>query len=145
MTKIAQDPSTPMIRPRLEAFAQAIALGRTPVEAAIEAGYAPPRNHLRLRLKLTEKRVEHLRTLLGGGNTRELAPIIEQMIRLAGKAAELETASGLASARGLLAEAARLKQLLPESPTSATAATSTAPAAPALSREEWLAAFGRPT
>lgn len=104
-------------RSRGEAFAQALAGGASPGRAWAEAGYVGHGHRARRRAahpSVTQRVAE-----IGREKTlaaKDLTPVIEEMMRLATTAGELNTVAGLTAARGLLAEAARLKGLLPEPP-----------------------------
>ena len=66
----------------------------------------------------------------GLGGSGDLAPVINEMRRLAVAAGELGTAAGMMAAKGFLVEAARLKGMLP---------VELAPLPRRLTNEEWLA------
>ncbi len=101
--------------PRWEAFANARAREVPTIEAARIAGYAKP-NQSAASL---ERRPE-IRGRIGvilerrrGGGSPDLGGLIDRLIALADKAAETADARAIDVARGCLAEAGRLKQLLP--------------------------------
>jgi hypothetical protein len=122
---------------RREKFAQALALGSAPSDAWVEAGYThfPPRARRRAERPDVASRVAEIqqeRAL----KAWDLVPVIEQLMALATAAGNLGTAAGMREARGLLAEAGKLKSLAPHpEPT-------VYPRLPDLTTEEWIKAFG---
>jgi hypothetical protein len=58
-------------------------------------------------------RVEEIMRRIGWSETRDVKEIIEDLKEAFHKAVELDSAAGMVAARGLAAEAAKLKQLLP--------------------------------
>ncbi len=70
------------------------------------------------------------------GETSDLAPVINELMRLARDAGGIGSAAGMVAARGLLAEAAKLKGRLGEP---ITGERSAAPRNPPLSNADWLA------
>jgi len=133
----------PEIRdPRREAFARAWADGFVPREAYDKAGYKAqdpniPGEVARIagRDDVLE-RVTELRAEMDWGSTPDIAPVINELRRLAKKAGDMDTAAAMIAARGLLAEAAKLKRLLsePDAP-----AMERPPPEPPMSNAEWLA------
>ncbi|MBA3812295.1 MAG: hypothetical protein H0X27_11765, partial [Caulobacteraceae bacterium] len=129
-----------MGKSRNEAFAQALAGGASPGRAWAEAGYVG-HGH-RARRRAADPAVKRRVAEIGREKTlaaKDLMPVIEEMMRLVKEASKLDTAAGLTAARGLLAEAARLKGLLPEPPW--------APEEPPrrrLTTEEWVAKYAPP-
>ncbi|MBA3812265.1 MAG: hypothetical protein H0X27_11610 [Caulobacteraceae bacterium] len=120
--------------PRREAFAQGLARGAAPVTAWQAAGFA--RHMGRANAAAAEKdvaaRVVEIALERAGGGSTDLAPLIDRCVALADTAGTFKTAAGMVAARGLLAEAARLKGLLP------------IPASPPrrrLTTEEWVAEY----
>jgi len=126
---------------KLETFAQGLANDLTAEKAAKEAGYSDRSNHSRLRAKREKVvvRVHEIRTARKGDP--DLGPVIDALMAAAKAAAENTdtklTPAGLLAIRALLAEAGRLKGLVP-------------PAAqlepwgiePDLDDETWMARFG---
>ncbi len=130
---------------RLEAFAQAIARGLMPPEAALEAGYAHWPNHARKRAERQSvvDRVEELeiqRIVRGSG---DVAPLIARLIKHSNDAVKSKEPGSLRDARSLLVEAARLMRLNPSPPPAASPTPWVRPVAE-LSQEEWMAKYGSP-
>lgn len=127
-----------MGKARAEAFAQALAGGASPGRAWTEAGYVGHEH--RARGRAAHPTVTRRVAEIGREQTlaaKDLTPVIEEMMRLAKEAGKLNTVAGLTAARGLLAEAARLKGLLPEPPW-----VPEAPLIRTLSNDEWMAEYG---
>ena len=122
---------------RREAFAQAMARGTAPIDACSEAGYGRWYKQAK-RLSTNAEiiaRIEEIREHEAGGGSDDLAPVIDALMSLAKKAAGLNTAAAMGAARGALAEAARLKQLLPKPKTAGEIEAE-------MQHEEWLEQFG---
>jgi len=136
------DLDLPLDNAKHEAFAQARAAGRTTHEAARLAGYArPPQKAAEVWRRADV--VARTRTILErrrAGGSRDLGGLIDRLIALADKAAGPGDAKGVDVARACLAEAAKLKQLLPAEPAARGAARGAA-RAPAMSLAEWRAKF----
>ena len=66
----------------------------------------------------------------------DLIPVIDQLMTLAAKANTMKSAAAMSAARGLLAEAVKVKAMLP-----APAAAHQGPWLPTLTRAEWIATF----
>jgi hypothetical protein len=115
-------------------MAQGVADGLCLKQAGIAAGYS--RNSTSCIYKVARDpafraRVETLIRQRQWGASDGLAPMIELMVDCAQSARELGNGAGMTAAHRLLAEAARLKQLLPP------------PLAPGeLSDEDWRRAYG---
>jgi len=123
-----------------EAFAQALASGMTPEEATREVKYG---NRDRERIRARAARADVIARVAEIPRERalalaDLAPVIERLIAAADVAAKQDSAAALVAMKGLLAEAGRLKGLVPKPPP--------APAAPRrrLSETEWLALYAPP-
>jgi hypothetical protein len=121
---------------QLDTFADGIAEGLPVRPAAIRAGYSATSNSVYQWLKRPEfmARVEKFRRRRAPAATGDLEPVIERLLAAADSAAALNSAPALRAVRDLLAEAAKLKQLLP--PPEATP-----PRAYEMTREAWLDAF----
>lgn len=123
---------------RFEAMAQGVAAGQTTKAAAIAAGYTgtatsyyqvAKRDDFKARVKVLEQERPW-------GGSSDLAPAINLLMRGAEKALTLDSAAALNAAAKMIAEAARLKQLLPPPPVQGRTQRYE------ISREEWLATYG---
>jgi hypothetical protein len=120
--------------PRLEALAQGLARGLGVQEATREAGYSR-------QYGVTRRRAEREDVLVRAAeiqrqtalDARDLTPVIEMLTDLAAASRELGTAAAMTAAKSALAEAGRLKALLPHAPTAPIIR------APVLSDEQWAA------
>lgn len=101
---------------RQEAFAQALMQGLSPEEAAEKAGYKGERKQARQRARQPKfvERVEELKRLRDWGGSSDVGPLIDELMMAVQEARKLDTAAAFVAVRGLIVEAARLKQLLPE-------------------------------
>jgi hypothetical protein len=115
-------------------MAQGVADGLCFKHAGVAAGYS--RHSTSCIYKVAREpafraRVETLIRQRQWGGSSDLAPVIEMMVDCAQSARGLGNGVGMTAAHRLLAEAARLKQLLPR------------PLAPGeLSEDEWLRTYG---
>ncbi len=127
----------PLRNRKREAFALAMARGAAPLEACVAAGYKRCSTQAGRIKSLPEviEREKQLREDLAWGGSGDLAPVINEMRRLAKKSGELKSAAGMMAAKGLLVEAARLKGLLPK-----RGALDDLP--PELTDEEWMLRYG---
>jgi hypothetical protein len=121
---------------RVEAMAQGVADGQTIKAAAFAAGYSRKTNYFYqiARRPWFKARVEVLEQERRWGGSRDLAPIISLLMQGALKAMEVGTLEGINTAARMIAEAGKLKQLLP------------APETPefldyTMNREDWMAKF----
>ncbi|HZK98484.1 MAG TPA: hypothetical protein VFC47_01165 [Caulobacteraceae bacterium] len=128
----------PLDNARYEAFAQARAAGRTTHEAARLAGYPWPEKKAAELWRRADiiARTKVILERRGAGGSRDLGGLIDRLITLAETAVGVGDAKGMDVARACLAEAAKLKQLLPSEPASRGSAR-----APAMSLPEWRAKF----
>jgi hypothetical protein len=130
---------------RQETFAHALATGRSRIAASTEAGY--PRDwkwaHRRAEAAPIAMRAVALRHEPDWDETADVAGVIKAMLRLARKAGDMQTAAAMAAARGLLAEAAKLKSGLPETPEFTESDPADAYVYQPLSDEDWIAKYGR--
>jgi hypothetical protein len=118
--------------PRLEALAQGLARGLGVQEATREAGYSR-------QYGVTRRRAEREDVLVRAAeiqrqaalDARDLTPIIEMLTDLAAASRELGTAAAMTAAKSALAEAGRLRGLLPHAPTAPIIRP------PVLSDEQW--------
>ena len=130
--------------PRQEAFARALAMELPQTGASSEAGYTKDWRHARERAETPDilARVTALRDALQLDETSDVAPVIEALMRLAKKAGDMPTAAGMAAARGLLAEAAKLKGRLQDKGETAGRVEPVDPRYLPLSHEDWMAEYG---
>jgi hypothetical protein len=119
---------------QLDTFALGCAKDMAICRAGIAAGYKPKSNAMYRRYHRPDfqARIAAHRRALGQAKTPDLIPIIERLVAAADKARAMDSAAAMKAACDLLAEAARLKRLLPIDE-----------AAPSfeMTREEWLATF----
>ncbi|MEO8812273.1 MAG: hypothetical protein ABI376_05095, partial [Caulobacteraceae bacterium] len=102
---------TALINRRHEAFARARAEGASPRAAYAAAGYPAASRHwarIATRVDVVARAAQIARGRAWGGS-RDLSPVIDEMMRMAFAAERLDSAAGLAAAKGFLVEAARLK------------------------------------
>lgn len=126
-----------LINPLHEAYARARAIGHSKNAAYKEAGFAGSGNSKRVEgIKGMAERIRELCDHIYWGETPDIAPVINELMRLAREAGAFQTAAGMVAAKGLLAEAARLKGRLAEP---AAGERDTAPREPPLSNADWLA------
>ncbi len=125
---------------RDEAFARALAVGRSQGAAGAAAGYA--RRHGRGARRAARPDIVARARELGDarqwGEACDAATMIRALMRLAGQAGQMRTAAAMVAARGLVAEAAKLEQRR-ETPDGAPPIT---PAYLPLSDEEWAEKYG---
>ena len=124
---------------RRERFAQGLARGAAASRAWEDAGYKRkgPRARAAAKRKDMVARVKEIIRAREWGGSGDLAPVIDECMRLAIKARTMNTAAAMVAARGLLAEAARLKGLLG----AAAPAPDELSARPELTDDEWLARY----
>ncbi len=127
---------------RYEAYARARVRGLDPKRAYYAAGYSGEgRNYG--RVEQTPKviaRIEELRGENLWSECEDLGPLIDELGRLVKAAGRLDSAASLVAARGLIAEAARLKILQADRALAQIPAIETL--RPEMSREEWMATYG---
>jgi hypothetical protein len=102
--------------PRQESFAKALAEGLTPDEAAEMAGYKGEKKQARHRARQAKfvERVAELRRRRDWGGSSDVGPLIDELMKTVQEARKLDTAAAFVAIRGLIVEAARLKQTLRE-------------------------------
>jgi hypothetical protein len=106
-----------LTRNRWEAFARGVERRVTPNQAYVPAGDKPNGNAGQLAARNENKqRVEEIILRSGWGETRDVKAMVEDLKTAFDGAVRLGSAAGMAAARGLAAEAAKLKQLLPREP-----------------------------
>ena len=121
---------------QLEIFAEAYARGARIKDAGIAAGYAPESKAIYRRFHkedFQERVRRHQRALLPA-ETPDLVPIIDRLMKAADAAVTLKSAAAMKAACDLLAEAARLKRLLPLEESASRPRYE-------MTRKEWLATF----
>jgi len=120
---------------RQEAFAQGLARGLIPDEAARQAGYKGEKKQARARAKHPKLvgRVQELKRERAWGGSRDMGALIDELMEAVQEARKLESAAAFVAVRGLIVEAARLKQMLPKPEE---------PFEPPMTPAEWLEAFG---
>jgi hypothetical protein len=132
-----------LTRERWEAFARGLARVKTPGKAYVAAGYEPDGNAGQLAAtKEIDEAVEEITPRSGWGETRDVKPLIEDLKAAFDGAVRLDSAAGMAAARGLAAEAAKLKQLLPSEPDDPQEAR--ARRLNNLTEAEWIKLHGQP-
>jgi hypothetical protein len=117
---------------RLESFAQCLAKGMRPLNASRRTGFAADANRSNVRAARADvvKRVAEIAQSNLWGGSRDLGPVIDELMAAAQEARKLGTGAGMMAARALLVEAARLKEELP---------VPLQPGDRELTREEWTA------
>ena len=100
---------------RYEPFAQALSRDLDPVAAAREAGFKGNKTQSceRALRPAVVARVEELRRRRDWGGSRDVGPLIDELMAAAQQARTLKTAAAFVAVRGLIVEAARLKKMLP--------------------------------
>lgn len=127
-------------RDRRSRLARALAEGLDNQAAAEASGYGRQSvSRLRHDAKF-QVEVETLRDELVWGGSADLAPVINEMLRLARKAGEGTTAASLNVARQYLADIGRLKQAM-----AASGAAKTYAFDYEMTDDEWAAKYGAPT
>ena len=118
----------------LDTFALGCAKGLAICRAGIAAGYKPKSNAMYKRFHRADfqERIAKHKRALSQAERPDLIPIIERLVETADKARAMGSAAAMKAACDLLAEAARLKRLLP--------IDEVAPSFE-MTREEWLATF----
>jgi hypothetical protein len=121
---------------QLEIFAATYVDGATIQDAGIAAGYSPVSKAMYRRFHSDDfqERVARHKRALAPSETPDLVPVIDRLMKAADAAVTLRSAAAMKAACDLLAEAARLKRLLP------LHERGTLPNYE-MTREEWLATF----
>ncbi len=127
--------------PRQEALSRALAMGLSWAAASTAAGYAGDRRRARRRAAAPDvaARVKALGDEPAWDETSDVAGVIRALLRLARKAGDMQTAAAMAAARGLLAEAAKLKSGLREEVYTDDGVATVDPRWAPLSDEDWIA------
>ena len=130
--------------PRQEALARALAKRLSLTTAAAEAGYARNWKQARERAAAPHivARVTELCDELHQDETSDVGPVINALMRLARKAGDMPTAAAMVAARGLLAEAAKLKGRLEDRVERPDIVQEDITRYLPLSDEHWLAKYG---
>ncbi len=110
----------PFDAPRRERCAQFQARGASVAQASKKAGY--PRHNTRAVARAAHpamvRRIGEIKAEMARQGDPDLGPVIDALLAAASEAGKCdkirETAAGLVAIRGLLAEAARLKALVPK-------------------------------
>jgi hypothetical protein len=126
---------------RQEAFAHGLARGMTLREADVAAGYPSKGRSGKPAKQEIKARVEEIAPRIDWGETRGVKSLIEDLKVTFDKAVALNSAAGMAAARGLAAEAAKLKQVLPREP---EPQDGRAERMRILTEAEWIKLYGRP-
>jgi hypothetical protein len=128
---------------RHEAFARARAEGLSIRAAAGRTGYSHGGNTSRIdKLPAVVGRVAELTTQIRRCDEARLEPVIDRLMGLAETAGELRSAAALNAARGLLADAAKLRQQLDAQ--SFPTADDYDDIPPSVSEEEWIKKYATP-
>ena len=122
---------------RYEDLAKGIARGMSLRGAASHYGHGKPggSDYPYARTDEFKARVEEFRKTLGGGDSPDLAPVINELMGAALEAKALGSAAGMKAACDLWAKAAELKRLLPPQPQPEE------PIEPPMTGEEWVRRF----
>jgi len=123
---------------RMETLAQGLAAGLALHEATAAAGFSRQNGMSRRRAaradvttRVAQIAAERI------AKAADLVPVIDQLMTLAAKAETMTSAAALSAARGLLAEAVKVKAMLPAK----AAGRDEEPRVPNLNKEERLKAF----
>ncbi len=125
---------------QLEVFALALARGSPPRQASQEAGYddACGEPYARATRAEVDARVTEIRRTRDGGASPDLVPLIDELWGIALDCRKESSMAAKGVAIRALAEAAKLKRLLPRR----LEPIPEEDLRPILSREEWLARYG---
>lgn len=107
-----------------EVYAQARARGVGEKQAFLQAGYRPTSKHrwALLRNLVIDKRIAELKGEFAVAGSSDLTPVIAQLMRMASHLEKPKmTIPAITAAKGVLVEAARLKERLPAPTPSPTA------------------------
>ncbi len=129
----------PLTRKGWEKYARGRALGMTQSAAYINAGYSEKTGNVQHVAKHPDvmRRVEELKDEFLWGETPDVAPVVNELMRLAREAARVGTVPAMVAARGLLAEAGKLKGRLAQRPD----VFDSEPFEPPMSKAEWRATY----
>ena len=130
----------PLDNPRHETFARGLARGLSLREASNAAKFFGSLTRIRKRSirPAIAVRVAELTDQAQWGGDLQLKAIFEHLVALAKEAGDLKSAAAMVAARGLFAEATRLRTGARE----ARPAETEAPLPPRFDKEEWLAIWG---
>jgi hypothetical protein len=133
----------PFDDPRRERCARNLARGMSHSRASRDAGYAGRASHAKERSEnpRMSERIKEIKAEFARQGDPDLGPVIDALMTSATKAYEEKdvkmTPAGLVAVRGLLAEAARLKGLVPR-----TTIEDDDNMLPDLDDDAWMARFG---
>jgi len=115
---LKEAPMPPLMLLRQEAYCQARAKGLLPKKAAAspECNYRPDYGYVLDRKEPIQKRIVEITTKQAWSGTRDIAPVVDQLVLAAQASAALGTAAGWKAAGDLWAKVAVLKQKLPAAP-----------------------------
>ncbi len=129
----------PLANPRREKYARGRAHGMTQRAAYRNAGYSVKSTNYEHvdKAPAVKQRVEELKDEIHWGETRDVAPVINELMRLAKEVVKLGTVPAIVAARALLAEAGKLKGRLEDRPDFMDSDT----VEPPMTHAEWLATY----
>lgn len=135
--------ASPLPNPRHETFARCLAGGLTNAAAARAAGYRGDSSFIPRLARKPEirARTAHLARMLPWSGSRDLVPVIEEMVRVVQAATRLESAAACKAAGELLVMIAELKLSLPPDAGSTTAGAAARPPPAPMALEAWIREF----
>src|SRR5271165_6573896 len=115
---LKEAPMAALMLLRQEAYCQARAKGLLPKKAAAspECNYQPHYGYTLDKKEPIQKRIIEITTKQPWSGTRDIAPVVEQLVLAAQASAALGTAAGWKAAADIWAKVADLKQKLPKAP-----------------------------
>ena len=127
----------PLMLLRQEAYCQARAKGLSQKRAAMspECGYSKNYGHVLDRKEPIRARIVEITTSHPWSGSRDVAPVVDQLVLAAQASAALGTAAGWKAAADIWAKVAGLKQKLPKAPDPILSPRR------AMTAEEWEAKF----
>jgi hypothetical protein len=130
--------------PRREAFAWGLAEGLAPLHAYRQCGFdGKSRNQAEIARNMANRaslvaRVDEIRREMDWSANGDIATVINELAWLVRKARKLESAAGLAAAKSMLSEVARLQGKLGDI---GAGPVDTTPPPPRMSKAEWIATY----
>jgi hypothetical protein len=112
----------PIDNPQHEAFAQARARGLTQRASGVEAGYSPCSGKTASRLANSKAIINRVKAIRAAAEATSVETMIRTLVAYAKTASEKESAAGMVAARGLIAEAAKLRMATGKKAPAASAA-----------------------